>query len=100
MINMPNHKRKPRSDHKSADKPESSEPLSGKPEGGKKTSSSTIFKIIVMSIVLAGIPITAIIREFNGLIEIKLGLEGAQVLIDGRKPPLPPLITQKTSNND
>jgi hypothetical protein len=51
-----------------------------------------------MTIVLAGVPIIGIVCEFNGLIEIKLGLEGAQVLIDGRKPPLP--VTKQTSNND
>ena len=36
--------------------------------------------------------------KFDGLIEIKLGLEGGQVLIDGRKPPLYPPITNNSSN--
>ncbi len=102
MTNRPNRKRKPSCHHKSAGKPESSESESGKPDAGKKTPPPprTISKIILISIVLGGVAITAIVRGFDGLIEIKLGLEGGQVLIDGRKPPLSPPMTDNSSNND
>jgi hypothetical protein len=53
-----------------------------------------------VSIALGGVAITAIFCGFDGLIEIKLGLEGGQVLIDGRKPPLLPPITDNSSNTD
>lgn len=88
--------------HKSAGKPESSEPESGKPDAGKKTPPPprTISKIIFISIVLGGVAVTAIVRGFDGLIEIKLGVEGGQVLIDGRKPPLSPPITDNSSSNN
>jgi hypothetical protein len=92
VTNRPNRKSKPSCHHKSA----------GKPDAGKKTPPPprTISKIILISIVLGGVAITAIVRGFDGLIEIKLGLEGGQVLIDGRKPPLSPPITDNSSNND
>jgi hypothetical protein len=88
--------------HKSAGKPESSEAESGKPDAGKKIPPPprTISKIILISIVLGGVALTAIVHGFDGLIEIKLGVEGGQVLIDGRKPPLSPPITDNSSNND
>jgi hypothetical protein len=74
----------------------------GKSDVGKKTSSRprTISKSILVSIALGGVAITAIFCGFDGLIEIKLGLEGGQVLIDGRKPPLLPPITDNSSNSD
>ena len=70
--------------------------------GAEKTPSTpkTMSKIIPISIVLGVVALTAILQKFDGLIEIKLGLEGGHVLIDGRKPPLSPLITDNLSNND
>jgi len=41
---------------------------------------------------------TAILRGFDGLIDIKLGLDGGRVLIDGRKPALSPPITDNTAD--
>ncbi len=92
--NRSNHKRKPNCHHKLADKPGSSQSQSGKPEPREKIPPITISKTILLSLVLGGIAITAITCNFNGLIEIKLGLEGAQVLIDGRQPLLLPPTTK------
>ena len=73
-----------------------------KSDAGKKTPSRprTISKMILISIVLGGVAITAIYCGFDGLIEIKLGIEGGQVLIDGRKPPLSSPITDNSSNKN
>lgn len=74
------------------------EPTPGKPDKEKKTPPPvTISKIIFIGFVLGGVAMTAIFRGFDGLVEIKLGIEGGQVLIDGRKPALPP-VTDNSSN--
>ena len=62
------------------------------------TFSKRIFIISVLSLVLGGVAITAILRGFDGRIDIKLGLEGGQVVIDGRKSALPSPITDNSSN--
>jgi hypothetical protein len=86
---------------KSVGKPESSESESGKPDAGKKTPPPprTISKSIFISVVLGGVAVSAIVLGFDGLIQIKLGIEGGQVLIDGRKPPLSLPITDNSSSN-
>jgi hypothetical protein len=92
MTNTPNRQRKPSCNLRSADKPEASKKTPRPPR--------TISKMILISIVLGGVAITAIVRGFDGLIEIKLGIEGGQVLIDGRKPPLSSPITENSSNKN
>jgi len=92
MTSTPNRQRKPSCNLRSAVKPEASENSPRQPR--------TISKMILISIVLGGVAITAIIRGFDGLIEIKLGIEGGQVLIDGRKPPLSSPITDNSSNKN
>jgi hypothetical protein len=100
MAFRPNRKRKPSCHHNLADKPDSDSLDFGKPDEDKKTPPPPrkISKMILISLVLGGVAMTAIFRGFDGLIEIKLGLEGGQVLIDGRKPPLSPPITNNSSN--
>jgi len=64
-------------------------------KGAKKTSPApkAIFRITsLITIALGGVVLTAIIHGFDGRIEIKLGVEGGHVLIDGRKQPSSPLI--------
>ena len=92
MTNTPNRQRKPSCNLRPADKPEASEKTPRPPR--------TISKMILISIVLGGVAITAIVRGFDGLIEIKLGIEGGQVLIDGRKSPLSSPITDNSSNKN
>ncbi|MEG3877964.1 hypothetical protein QT972_11340 [Microcoleus sp. herbarium7] len=87
MAITPNRKRKPSCHHNLADKPDQETP---KPKA--------ISKLIFISLVLGGIATLAIFRGFDGLIEIKLGLEGGQVLIDGRKAPSYPPIMDNSSN--
>jgi hypothetical protein len=68
-------------------------------DGDKQTRSPiTISKMIFISLVLGGVAMTAILRGFDGLIDIKLGLDGGRVLIDGRKPALSPPITDNTAD--
>jgi hypothetical protein len=99
MAITPNRKKKPSCHHNLADKPDSDSLDSGKPDKDKKTQPPrTISKMILISLVLGGVAMTAIFRGFDGLIEIKLGLEGGQVLIDGRKPPLYPPITDNSAD--
>jgi hypothetical protein len=99
MAITPNRKKKPSCHHNLADKPDSDSLDSGKPDEDKKTQPPrTISKMILISLVLGGVAMTAIFRGFDGLIEIKLGLEGGQVLIDGRKPPLYPPITDNSAD--
>ena len=70
-----------------------------KPDEDKKTRPPiTISKLIFISVVLGGVAMTAILRGFDGLIDIKLGLDGGQVVIDGRKPASLPPITDNSSN--
>jgi hypothetical protein len=99
MAITPNRKRKPSCHHNLADKPDSDSLDFGKPDEGKKTRSPiTISKMIFINLVVGGVAMTAIFCRFDGLIEIKLGLEGGQVLIDGRKPPLYPPITDNSAD--
>jgi hypothetical protein len=62
-----------------------------------KNTSLPISKTIFIGTVLGAVSITAIVCGFDGLIDIKLGIEAkrvlGQVLIDGRKQPLSPPIT-------
>lgn len=89
MADRPNNKKKPSCHHN----------LAGNPDQNNKTPTpKTISKLIFISLVLGGVAMTAIFRGFDGLIEIKLGIEGGQVLIDGRKPPSYPPITDNSSN--
>ena len=71
--------------------------LLGKPASKKTSPPITISKMIFITLVLGGVALTAILRGFDGLIDIKLGLEGGQVVIDGRKPALLPPITDSSS---
>jgi hypothetical protein len=102
MAIKPNSKRKPSCHHNLADKPDSDSLDFGKSDAGKKTPPPPrkISKMILISLVLGGVATTAIFRGFDGLIEIKLGIEGGQVLIDGRKPPLSSPITENSSNKN
>ncbi|MGB5963356.1 MAG: hypothetical protein WBG73_22155 [Coleofasciculaceae cyanobacterium] len=74
------------------------EPTPGKPDKDKKTPPPKPSKILLITLVLGGVALTAILRGFDGLIDIKLGLEGGQVVIDGRKPALSPPITDNTAD--
>jgi hypothetical protein len=73
-----------------------------KSDAAKKTPPprKPISKTILIGGLLGGVAITAIVCGFDGLIEIKMGIEGGQVLIDGRKSPLPTPITNNPSSND
>jgi hypothetical protein len=73
-----------------------------KSDAPKKTSSRSqpISRTICLGFLLGVVAITAIVREFEGRIEIKMGLEGSEFLIDGRKSPSPPAITNNPSSND
>lgn len=60
----------------------------GKLNEEKKTPPPrTISKIIFIGFVLGGVAMAAIALQFDGLIEFKLGIEGGQILIDGRNLP-------------
>lgn len=98
MAVTPNPKKKPSCHHNLADKQDSDSVNFGKPDEDKKTRLPVkISKIIFISLVLGGVAMTAILRGFDGLIDIKLGLDGGQVVIDGRKPALLP-ITDNTAD--
>lgn len=64
----------------------------------KKTPLPKPSKILLISLVLGGVAMTAILRGFDGLIDIKLGLDGGQVVIDGRKPTLLPPTTDNAAD--
>jgi len=100
MAITPNRKRKPSCHHNLADQPEpDSESVDLHPNKDQQNSPPiTISKMIFISLVLGGVAMTAILHGFDGLIDIKLGLEGGQVVIDGRKPALLPPITDNSSN--
>lgn len=98
MATTPNRKRKPSCHHNLADEPNSYSLNSGEPDEDKKTQPPKPSKILLISLVLGGVAMTAILRGFDGLIDIKLGLEGGQVVIDGRKPALLPPITDNTAD--
>jgi hypothetical protein len=61
----------------------------GKSGTSKKTPLQPKIILIMLGIIGLGtvVPVTAISSKFEGRIEIKLGIEGGQVLIEGSKPP-------------
>lgn len=64
----------------------------------KKTPPPKPSKILLISLVLGGVATIAVLCRFDGLIDIKLGLDGGQVVIDGRKPALPSPIADNTAD--
>ena len=99
MAITPNRKKKPSCHHNLAEKPESNSLESGKPDEDKKTRPPiTISKRSFITFVLGGVAMTAILCGFDGRIDIKLGLDGGQVVIDGRKPALLPPITDNAAD--
>lgn len=63
----------------------------GKSGTSKKTPLQPKIILIMLGIIGIGlgtvVPVTAISSKFEGRVEIKLGSKGAQVLIEGNKPP-------------
>ena len=105
MATTPNRKRKPSCHHNLADKPDFDSLDFGSSDAGKKTLTpgmiskiNPIILVLGMILFLEGIAMTAILCGFNGRIDIKLGLDGVQVVIDGRKTALLPPITDKTAD--
>jgi len=102
MAITPNRKKKPSCHHNLADKPDSDSLDFGKPDDDKQTPQSKIISEIILIglglVVIGVVPMTAICLGFDGLIDIKLGLDGGQVVIDGRKPALSPPITDNTAD--
>jgi hypothetical protein len=54
----------------------------------KKTSTSNLSKTLIIAVVLGTIALSAIYSNFTGVIHLKLGVEGGEVLIDGRTTPV------------
>jgi hypothetical protein len=97
MAITPNRKRKPSCHNNLSDKPSNSLGFGKSDEDKKKPSSGKILLIVLITLVLGGVPTTAILHGFDGLVSIKLGLEGGSVLIDGRKSALPPVTDNSSS---
>ena len=91
-------KRKPSCHHNLAEKSDS-ESVDLRPNKDQQTSPPiTISKILLISLVLGGVGMTAILCRFEGVIDFKLGRDGVQVVIDGRKAALLPPITDNSAD--
>lgn len=103
MAITPNRKKKPSCHHNLADKPDSDSLDFGRPDEDKKTLTLGITSkinpiILVLGMSFCLFEVAVIFRDFDGLFEMDLGLQGGRVLIDGRKPALSPPITDNSSN--